>query len=93
MLFCTGSNHYAVGALRQYKFLTSVLSKLENNDTACEVMRDLEKLRATLSLPKNMVIHVCANLDTLTSLYTTPANIWANFLPASIPPAKERYTI
>lgn len=90
LMYGKGSNHYAVGALRQYKFLTSVLAKLENKDTSHEVMADLEKLRSILTLPKNMVIHMSANLDILSSLYPTPASLWVNLLPNNLSPAKER---
>ncbi|CAH1389034.1 unnamed protein product [Nezara viridula] len=90
LLYGKRSNHHAISALRQTRVLSSVILKLQKEDTASEVMNDLENLRSILTLPSNMVIHMSANLDILSSLYQNPPRLLNNLLPANVDPVKGR---
>lgn len=90
LLYGKRSNHHAISALRQSRILSSVLLKLEKEDTASVVMKDLENLRSILTLPSNMVIHMSANLDILSSLYQNPPKLLNNLFPENVKPVKGR---
>lgn len=65
-LFFTDSNIQSVGILKQHKFLTSVVEKLES-DNAKDVLKDIEKIREVLLDPNNFVLYIASNLDNIKS--------------------------
>lgn len=61
-LVANGRTH---SPMRQKKFLTSLSQKLENNGTAQQIIKDLNRVRSTLVSLENIGIHVTADFPVL----------------------------
>lgn len=84
--FVKESNHYAASLLRQQKFLTTLIEKLGNPDDAKVVIADLEKVREIITAPKNLVLHLAANMEDLPSHLKpdTPVDVLSGLLPSDV---------
>ncbi|KAF4518639.1 hypothetical protein B566_EDAN005966 [Ephemera danica] len=84
MLYKKESNQYCSSMIRQYSVLTELMAALEaGGEQAQQMMERIEKLRTHLTEPSRMVLHVCANFDTLEE----PTLPWLSFLPPTVQPA------
>ncbi|XP_073987977.1 uncharacterized protein C05D11.1-like [Rhodnius prolixus] len=90
LMFNKESNHYAVSALAQQKFLTEMLSSLNDAEKSQKILRDLEYLREILTSPENMTIHLAANLDMLNEVCQEAAEAWIGILPENVQGAKNK---
>lgn len=79
---CIDSNHYACSTLRQHKFLTSLLNKIETDEGWSSINDDLNKMKAILTNPNNIKLHLAANLDALCELVPDASSILEQLLPA-----------
>lgn len=52
--------------LRQQKFLTDVLERLNDETRRREVIAEIESVRKILTSPKNMVLYMAVNAEKLT---------------------------
>lgn len=76
MYYQLDSNVQFSSMLRQHKFLTIILEKLEKPETAQHVIDDLNKVRDIITDAKNVAIHVAANWKRLSCLPTDLATPW-----------------
>ena len=73
--------------LRQHKFLTGLLTKLDKEDTAQQVLEDLKRLQTFLTKPANLRIHMAASTS---SLGEAAEKAWVkSFLPAEVKGTKD----
>ena len=79
LLFSEESNHQVSNMIKQQKFLKDLLKRLECSPN--EVIRDLEEVRFFLTKPSNMLVHMAADLATLSS----PLAPWSSLLPSHLP--------
>lgn len=52
--------------LRQQKFLTDILERLNDEKGRREVLAEMESVRKTLTSPKNIVLYMAVNAEKLT---------------------------
>ncbi|KAK6619201.1 hypothetical protein RUM44_003583 [Polyplax serrata] len=93
MRFGEGSNHYWNSLLRQQKFLTELVEKLDNPATAEVVLRELDTVRVLLTAPGNIAVYVAANLDTLSLTHPDIIEPWTEVLPKHVNPVKMKYSV
>nr|CAD7597482.1 unnamed protein product [Timema genevievae] len=86
----THSNHYSSSMLRQHKFLTSLLERLESPALSQKVLQELEEVRAVLTQPANIVVHLAADVDKLPG---DPADPWAQMLPSGVNPKRIKLAV
>nr|CAD7430732.1 unnamed protein product [Timema monikensis] len=84
------SNHYSSSMLRQHKFLTSLLERLESPAMSQKVLQELEEVRAVLTQPANIVVHLAADMDKLPG---DPAEPWAQMLPSGVNPKRIKLAV
>lgn len=82
LLYSKESNHYASSVLRQHKFLTTLLERLNKPEECDKVLAEIESVRQIVTDPSNMVVHLAANLDLLATKYANPAELWNQLLPS-----------
>jgi Zn-dependent M16 (insulinase) family peptidase len=76
------SNHGANNVVKQHRFLTNLLEKLKNEESAKEVLADFLAFRNALCKPENIRVHVAGNIY---EKLEAPLKPWANgFLPQSV---------
>lgn len=75
------SNHYSSSVLRQHKFLTTLMERLNKPEECDKVIAELESVRQIVTDPSYMVVHLAANLDLLATKYANPAELWNQLLP------------
>ncbi|XP_077994627.1 uncharacterized protein C05D11.1-like [Glandiceps talaboti] len=63
--FQKGYNYHTSNMMRQHKFLSSLVDKLETNQV--EVIKELNELRSFLTSPANIRIHMSADVEKLSS--------------------------
>ena len=61
----TDSNHYFSSLLRQQKFLTKLMERLETADSRKDVTAELNSVRKILTEPKSMAFYMAVNVDKL----------------------------
>lgn len=81
------SNHYNCNMLRQHKFLTALVEKLDSAEECAKVLSDLEEVRQVITDPRHMVVHLAANVDQLGNSCQDPAQLWKQMLSDNKPPA------
>lgn len=52
--------------LRQQKFLTDILERLNDETGKREVIAEIDSVRKTLTSPKNMLLYMAVNVEKLT---------------------------
>lgn len=77
--------------LYQQKFLTSILAKLGDTETAQSVIADLNQLRNIITSTKNLALHVAADWQKMGSLYTDLNTPWKQIAKSDEPPCREKY--
>ncbi|XP_046995924.1 uncharacterized protein C05D11.1-like isoform X1 [Schistocerca americana] len=93
LCFSKESNHYSAGMIRQHKFLTSLIEKLDSREKCSEVINEMEKARQLLTDPGNMVVHLSTNVDQLVTKYPDPVKPWEKLLPEDKTPAKKQLAV
>lgn len=83
--FFLESNQRNSGMLKQHKFLTQLLEKL--NKDAESVISVLNKIRSTLTNPSNLALYFAGNLDILS---TSAVEVINNFLPEELKDQKKQ---
>uniref|UniRef100_A0A1B6DB00 Peptidase M16C associated domain-containing protein n=1 Tax=Clastoptera arizonana TaxID=38151 RepID=A0A1B6DB00_9HEMI len=93
LLYNQESNHYSCSVLRQYKFLTNMLDRLNNPDECNQVLAEIDTVRQIVTHPSNIVIHHAANLDLLAAKVSDPADLWKQVLPYTKSPVKNKLNV
>ncbi|XP_067002472.2 uncharacterized protein C05D11.1 [Anabrus simplex] len=93
LCFSKESNHYSSSMLRQHKFLTSLIEKLESKDSCQEVLDEIESIRNIITDPENMVIHMSTNVEKLVSECGDPVKPWSALLPSNKNPVKKPLSV
>lgn len=75
------SNHGSANVLRQHKFLTRVLERLNSAEECGQVLAEVDSVRQILSHPGNLALHLATNLDLLATKHPDPASCWTELLP------------
>lgn len=75
--FIPESNQQCNGVLKQHKFLTHLVEKLESGDPK-DVMESIEKVRLALVHSSNLVLYFAGNLEVLRP---PTLNVINSFLP------------
>lgn len=70
------SNHYTSSLLRQHKFLTKMLERLNTEVGQKEVLMEMDAVRRILTSSKNMVLSIAVNVDKLTAQITDVYGPW-----------------
>lgn len=60
------SNPYAFSMLRQQKFLTDIMERLNDDAGKKQVIAEIESVRKIVTSFKNMVLHMAVNVEKLT---------------------------
>lgn len=70
-----------------------MIEKLGNPEDAKVVIADLEKVREIITAPKNLVLHLAANLEDLPTHLKpdTPADVLAELLPSDVKSVVQKY--
>lgn len=84
-IFVSDSNIVRNGVLQQNKFLTDVITALDN-DTGKNIILNLQKVRETITDPSNVVLYVAGNLDYLKN----PEKPLECFLPPEVQGKSEK---
>lgn len=62
--------------LRQQKFLSNILDRLNDEKEQKEVISEIEIVRKALTTPENMVLYMATNVDKLTSQISDVYTPW-----------------
>lgn len=73
------SNHYASSLLRQQKFLTKLIDRLNDESGEQKVKEEIESVRKVLTSPKNMVLYMATNVDKLAAKVENVYTPWNEF--------------
>jgi hypothetical protein len=68
--------------LRQHKFLTALIEKLDSKEECEHVMNEINTVHRIITDPANIVIHLAANVDQLANKVCDLVQPWRNILPA-----------
>lgn len=60
------SNSFSSSMLRQQKFLSDIIERLNDDAGKKEIMVEIESVRKTLTSLKNMVLYMAVNVEKLT---------------------------
>jgi len=73
---------YINNLIRQHKFLSEIGKQLTARSNG--PIEQVEKLRAALTQPKNMAVHIAVNLNNFSSFVSDPVAPWKTFLPENL---------
>ncbi|KAK2579672.1 hypothetical protein KPH14_011595 [Odynerus spinipes] len=73
------SNYYASSLLRQQKFLTKMIERLNDESSEQEVKAEIESVRKILTSTRNMVLYMAANVDKLAAEVDNVYAPWNDF--------------
>jgi hypothetical protein len=76
--------------LRQHKFLTALIEKLDSKEKCREVLNEIEAVRLIITDPANIVIHLAADVDRLADKLGDLVQPWRKVLPADKVAVKKR---
>ncbi|XP_046677319.1 uncharacterized protein C05D11.1-like [Homalodisca vitripennis] len=93
VIYTNESNHYSASVLRQHKFLSSILERLNDPNECNVVLAEIDEVRQIITHPSNMVVHMAANLELLATKYTDPASMWTQLLPPTRSPARNQLRV
>ena len=79
-----GSNHRACNVVRQHRFLTRLVARLESEPDA--VVAEIEAMRASLTPPGGIMLQVVGNMRRLAAEGTHPLYPIVKAFPAAAPP-------
>ncbi|XP_043476736.1 uncharacterized protein C05D11.1-like [Leptopilina heterotoma] len=79
LLYKTESNQYTLSVLRQQKFLTKMLERLETNEGMKEVTSEINQVRKILTMPNFMALHMAFNVDKLVAQNPNVYAPWKEF--------------
>lgn len=85
VVYVSESNQRSSGMLRQHKFLTQLLEKL--NEDPEPVISTLNKIRSTITNPSNLALYFAGNLDILGDTAVDTIN---DFLPDELKDQKKQ---
>ncbi|XP_033325130.2 uncharacterized protein C05D11.1 [Megalopta genalis] len=77
LLYNKDSNQFTSSMLRQQKFLTNVLNRLNDEKEEGSIISEIEIVRKILTTPKNMTMYIATNVDKLTSRNPDVYKSWA----------------
>ncbi|XP_033118146.1 uncharacterized protein C05D11.1-like [Anneissia japonica] len=80
------SNHHTSNMIRQHKFLSELVAKLDTEPD--QVLKNLIELREILTLPSNIRVHMATDLKKLAAI-TSPTAPWESFLPSNLSSAQK----
>ncbi|KAL0273768.1 UNVERIFIED_CONTAM: hypothetical protein PYX00_006371 [Menopon gallinae] len=86
-------NHYWSNMLRQQKFLSALVERMEMDSEWEQIHKDMETVRAFLTNPSNMVIHMGANLNSLSKKYTNVLSPWSALRIGEANPVRDRFPV
>ncbi|KAF6215152.1 hypothetical protein GE061_009903 [Apolygus lucorum] len=93
LMYDKESNHHAVSALYQQKFLAGLIEEMNTPEGAAKVVKELENVRAILTKPENLVLHIAANLNILESLYPSLTLPLVNIIPKEMSAVKTKLKV
>lgn len=73
------NNFYASSILRQQKFLTKMIERLNNESSEQEVIAEIESVRKVLTSTENVVLYIAANVDKLSAEVENVYTPWNDF--------------
>lgn len=76
--------------LYQQKFLTTILTKLNDPETAQNVVADLNQLRNIITSTKNLALHVAADWHKMSSLNIDLNTPWKLIAKSDEAPCREK---
>ncbi|XP_043257873.1 uncharacterized protein C05D11.1-like [Colletes gigas] len=76
LMYNEDSNQFSSSMLRQHKFLTNVLDRLNDEKRQKEILSEIEFVRKVLTMPKNMALYMATNVDKLTVQVQNVYNPW-----------------
>lgn len=76
--------------LSQLRFLTELLANLQDADKSSQIIQDLEKLRAELTNPGNVILHISADVQNLVSKLKNPSECISKIIPENEIPNRAR---
>jgi len=82
LVFKENSNIKAASILNQQSFLKDLLKQLDAEPD--KIVSGLEEVRASLTRPDNIMVHIAADLELLKS-QGNPVDPWSNLFPACLP--------
>lgn len=68
-----------MSVLRQQKFLTKILEKLETEEGIEEVKLEINQVRKILTMPNSMALHMAFNVDKLVAQNPNVYAPWKEF--------------
>ncbi|XP_069695441.1 uncharacterized protein C05D11.1-like [Periplaneta americana] len=90
LCYTKDSNHYSSSMLRQHKFLSALMERLEQGE---QVLCEIEAVRQIITDPCNIVIHLAANVDQLVSKLGDPVEPWKKVLPVGKTAVKKKLSV
>ncbi|KAH3800856.1 hypothetical protein DPMN_154499 [Dreissena polymorpha] len=79
IVFSEDCNHYVSSMLRQARFLEQLLIRLDSEPKQIE--EHLEQLRALITSPDNLTVHLSVNVKELAKVVSNPERVWATVVP------------
>ncbi|KAL2723884.1 uncharacterized protein V1478_008397 [Vespula squamosa] len=73
------NNFYASSLLRQQKFLTKMIERLDDESSEQEVIAEIESVRKVLTSTENMVLYIAVNVDKLSAEVENVYTPWNDF--------------
>ncbi|XP_054283976.1 uncharacterized protein C05D11.1-like [Macrosteles quadrilineatus] len=93
LLYTKESNHHTASVLRQHKFLSQLLDRLNSPEECDRVVAEIDQVRKMVTHPSNMVVHLAANLDTLAARFPNPGSLWGQLLPDTHSPHRHKLRV
>lgn len=75
------NNFYASSLLRQQKFLSKMIVRLNGESSEQEVIAEIESVRKVLTSTENMVLYIAVNVDKLSAEVEDVYAPWNDFFP------------
>lgn len=76
--------------LAQLKFLTDLSTKLLKEEESQKLIQDLELVRATLTDPGSMILHLSTSVSQLVTKFKQPASYLSQVIPENSIPNQNR---
>jgi Zn-dependent M16 (insulinase) family peptidase len=92
VMYGPGSNHRACNLMRQQRFLTSLLTRLESDGDG--VVGEMEAMRRVLTAPGGMMVQVIGNMQRLAQEAVHPLHPWVQaFASSAAPPTTAQWRV
>ncbi|KAJ8679467.1 hypothetical protein QAD02_015254 [Eretmocerus hayati] len=79
LLYSKESNHFNSSLLRQQKFLTKMLDRINSENGRIDVETEIEAVRRILTAPSNMALYIAVNVDKLVQQNPELYEPWQDF--------------